>query len=918
MINSISPLSTTLSSSTNDKNNVVEIMVDRVAWKTKPQKPDFPAIHNRLANGRERLTIAEVKDVLLNGGIITPAAYRGGGPAGDTWESQQLYGLDFDHNITIEQFFDRCSTWQIFPAFVYKTFNHTDDHHRFRAIFVSDRPTYDMRIRNLTQYTLREMFTERNQAGIVYEPDPACDDPARRFLGTNQGLISESLDSRINVIDLLNKLLDAKRAYDKNNYARFLERFAKKTKLKLCQHGIGVRLDINRIAHYSSDESMANPIYTITRTIDSSPIALPVSHSIAIFENSIYQMMWNIVPQKSTSSNNHHSLLSHTPNHTGGILKEGDKPRLYPEDKQILLENCRLANDFFTGSRQLRHIERRRLLTNLRHRRGGVKWYNEGLNSRSDYEQPESILKQAIRFNYLPEDCKRCRYETECDHKTNLLQQLPVRQREARRITKRPQQESLQKTYLKLQDAIVSAIRSNDRKIHVIKADVGTGKTQILLRSLPKEFAVAFPTHKLKQEAFERYTAITDQRIFLWPERPPLPDKYERILQHCFDIRRGGTLKLFEDALKEPEVCKDPEWLFDIQRYLDKVKAVKSQERTVLTHEKAFQLYRPRVLIFDEDFLNSFIRMTDHSIKDIEMMLDFLRTVKGKKYRQIEHHLEYVVNAPSNEVQPIDFCNYPQQSLHNVIMAMPKSYASPVEALFSGKAFIKASSDRAARESIHCIEMQTLRNDATYIVLSATANVDLYHHVFGDRLEFIDLTGTETQGRCIVHNSRGFSKTSIAKDIKGFVRQVKAAHERYGFDHVITHQAFVKALEKVEIPVAGHFGALEGLDSLGGANIGIFGTPHLPRFCYQLYADLSSIDVKKGAFDYKMRPVKRNGFEFQFPLCSERSELQELQLALIEAQLVQAVGRARLVRNNCRVHVFASLPVPGCELANEM
>jgi len=210
--------------------------------------------------------------------------------------------------------------------------------------------------------------------------------------------------------------------------------------------------------------------------------------------------------------------------------------------------------------------------------------------------------------------------------------------------------------------------------------------------------------------------------------------------------------------------------------------------------------------------------------------------------------------------------------------------------------------------------MQTIRDDAKYIVLSATANETFYRQLFGDRLEFIDLTGTETMGRCIVHNDRSYSKTDIAKDVTRFTKQVVADRSKYGFEQVITHQGYVGALQKAGIPVSGHFGALEGLDGLGGKDIAIYGTPRIPQFCYRLYAYLLNIDIDKDPLDYAWHTIKRGEFEYRMFLCSENPALHELQLGLIEAELIQAVGRARLVRNACTVHVFAAMPLAGCAL----
>lgn len=47
---------------------------------------------------------------------------------------------------------------------------------------------------------------------------------------------------------------------------------------------------------------------------------------------------------------------------------------------------------------------------------------------------------------------------------------------------------------------------------------------------------------------------------------------------------------------------------------------------------------------------------------------------------------------------------------------------------------------------------------------------------------------------------------------------------------------------------------------------------------------------------------------------SDNPDLQRLYLWLAHSEIVQIVGRARLVSNDCEVHVFAKIPVAGAEL----
>lgn len=61
---------------------------------------------------------------------------------------------------------------------------------------------------------------------------------------------------------------------------------------------------------------------------------------------------------------------------------------------------------------------------------------------------------------------------------------------------------------------------------------------------------------------------------------------------------------------------------------------------------------------------------------------------------------------------------------------------------------------------------------------------------------------------------------------------------------------------------------------------------------------------------YDMRPmrVEYNGYDFQINTF-ENEKLQMIQLWMLESLLEQAVGRARLLRYNCTVKVFARFPI---------
>ena len=54
--------------------------------------------------------------------------------------------------------------------------------------------------------------------------------------------------------------------------------------------------------------------------------------------------------------------------------------------------------------------------------------------------------------------------------------------------------------------------------------------------------------------------------------------------------------------------------------------------------------------------------------------------------------------------------------------------------------------------------------------------------------------------------------------------------------------------------------------------------------------------------------VEHNGYRFTFTTFSNE-DLRKIQFWMLESELEQAVGRARLLRNECTVHLFSNFPL---------
>lgn len=112
-----------------------------------------------------------------------------------------------------------------------------------------------------------------------------------------------------------------------------------------------------------------------------------------------------------------------------------------------------------------------------------------------------------------------------------------------------------------------------------------------------------------------------------------------------------------------------------------------------------------------------------------------------------------------------------------------------------------------------------------------------------------------------------------------------------------------------------HFGNTEGSNTLEGEDILVVGTPYHTEFLYKLAAFSMGIDFNE---DEKMtsQDIIYNGYAFKFTTF-QNEDLRAVHFWMLESELEQAVGRARLLRNECTVHLFSNFPLSQSEMVED-
>lgn len=194
------------------------------------------------------------------------------------------------------------------------------------------------------------------------------------------------------------------------------------------------------------------------------------------------------------------------------------------------------------------------------------------------------------------------------------------------------------------------------------------------------------------------------------------------------------------------------------------------------------------------------------------------------------------------------------------------------------------------------------QENTKYIMLSATANKTICEHVFGaDNVRFHECDLAELEGALYQDCSRSMSRGNIAGDASIYDQIMKTT----GVDEIISFKKFLeKGLYNGELT----FSNCAGVDTLCGKDINVVGTPHQTDWIYKLFAYAHGFDVDTDAKLKHHTPVVHNGFRFRFTTYDDEL-LRAIQFYIIESDLEQAVGRARLLRKKCKVYLFSNFPL---------
>ena len=428
---------------------------------------------------------------------------------------------------------------------------------------------------------------------------------------------------------------------------------------------------------------------------------------------------------------------------------------------------------------------------------------------------------------------------------------------------------------------------STPDKIHLFILPTAIGKTEKILSA---NATIAAPTNNLKDEIGKRmrieYVTTPDAVVF---ENSSIKRKLD--YYYSIGLPKKATAVLYDVINPKNSFKYSANDSTLASEYLSKLKESYYSSNTILTtHARAIHSdFSHDTIIFDEDPLNSLIDIKQVSISDIQKL--------DNQTQLWNNDLENIINYLKSTI-PAEIVSTPQFVV-DIDALIDKVTVSTIQTnifdFFNSSFLVK---DLIDHDLIHYVVKRQLPKNKKIIILSATLPIYIYQKLYGDRLNVIDIRDVEQQGKIIQYTKRSCSRLSLN-------RYVKNISEEIGDKPVITFKSYAHQFKN---PVNMHFGNCSGYDTMKGKDLAVVGTPHRNVIEYLLTAKVLGIEFKTTDTTMSFQKIEYNGFRFKF-YCYLNEELRLLQLALIESDLIQAVGRARTLRTDAKVEVYSNFPL---------
>ena len=903
----------------------------------KPTKKEYQEMTECFIH--DSFTAVEVGCLINDGYAICTSTLSGNHRHSDYWNDSSIIGLDFDDGkITIDDFKKRCVEFCIdYWSFIYTTFRHTPEHPRFRAIFFLDKPISDKQAYKKLLLRISSIFPSVDKG--------ASKDIVRQW---NPGsVVDEFRKCTMNVEEVMEKIPDVE----------LVPAFARKKSKKFhwwfehCPFGTGglvlrtapskhlpTTLEVIsdsgalRQCTLNADEKMTDTVLDHNhenngskRECNSNTIGFSFGAPFcfigallskqSMINKHFSNIMKSLTQEEKSLQKKHRS--SSTRKASTGNTNSLTRPLIEIKGQtrhKLLKYGVRILNDFF----ELQHLKYSTLwgiATNLKQVKGGLtlmKKIMEDANKQNphhpykdeDFDIIATVKNDArTEHRWQPMLFKNFSPYPE-DHKYHTIDDVFEERGKVRKVYEYDTRERMT-----IGDAFASFCKnlsncqSKDAgSLSILNFPVGIGKTEGFLESNPIGQVLAVPTHQLKNDIYTR-ARMKGIPVITTPK-----------LEGCTPLFKRQRETLLQNGLYKELNYLNSKILRDKHnvnyRPLKKYKEAKElcndvkDKLLITTHESAIlELYDfPDTITFDEDPINTIFSTKSLDVIDVQKLFQcdplFYDKTLQKKINDFFASIEYNSNGYAR-ITPLlledDEIDVISQSLNNLGRVLPLFDIFKSTAVYNQR-----YDERVIKKSnalCHFYNVRTLPPNKNNIILSATPRRRIYEKLYPS-VYIID-------GMNVEMKSNIKQDTSLTWSHEYTLQNIDKIKELTGSVNVISFQDIAEAIENGVKDM--YFFNTSGYDGLKGKDLFIIGTPKKPNFLYSLMGYELGIDSSENEVQFTKCEYK--GLEKTFYHIMENEYLRMIQCEDIEAELLQAIGRARPYGESCIINVLSGFPL---------
>lgn len=885
--------------------NEIKVSLDNEGFRFKPSGKEIPRISKRIGRHAEKLSHAGMKGFVskvgCDGYTFCPATFKNGIRNKENFEQQQFLALDFDNKnsdnkISFEQIKNRADSYGLPVLFAYDTLSSTD-HDKFRVVFLNDVSIRDRKVAEAAQLAIGKMFPEA---------DSSCyRDVSKIYYGGKNVLYYDDKIPTVNIESIFrNYTYCMKEKHKANHYKEYIARFSKETGIALNKNGF-LDVKVSDCLPETTNPTETSGVALSNQNGKNSPSSIVykleqfnITDNGEIFPKKYYCINFNDANECTNGSSvgkavNEKTLINHAP----------CRSRVLPD----MEKKCKLFKEFANGIRKLQHYELYGLATNLIQVETGVQRFLDIRNENIEYYGAEKNNKWKYDLSYMkqngykPQRCDSyCPYCTECVHGKNIISTVDVKRGTMEKVGGFHEEfYSLEDVQDDTYNAIRRAYYAKDKQFQIIKSMTAAGKSssylKLMLENPEDRFLIAAPTNLLKDEICEKAHRMginVEKTPSLEQIKAEMPDSVRKRIERLYKAGQHQRVQqyIYEILKKKDIPC--------LRKYVKKREKLKAFDGNVITthryllnmDEKALREYD--AVIIDEDIIFKSVISNQGEITVPKLKKLLKKTTDRCLSDKIKKLLKNAKTQSCIEADGFEWDDETDGSDKIIPFDIPSFCLA--EKFYFRRAL---QEENLETDTVTFLKPVTFK-DIKYIMVSATVSRDICCQYFGeDNVCFYECKKAAYKGCLNQYVKKSMSRTCLANN-RGMIERLMGLFDMDA-EHVIT-------FKKENIGNL-HFGNTEGSNTLEGEDILVVGTPYHAEFLYKLAAFSLGMNFDEDE-EMSLQLVTYNGYQFKF-MTFKDEDLKAVHFWMIESELEQAVGRARLLRNDCNVHLFSNFPL---------